>query len=435
VNYQRPRRREATLWALAAGAFFIVTYSCANWLAAQRSVVPSIVFAWERHIPFLAWTIIPYWSTDLLFAFSFFICAKQGEVQLHAKRLITAQIFCVAVFLLCPLRYSAEHPVSAAPFSFLFRVLATFDMPFNQAPSLHLAITTILWAKYSEHTRGLTRLLLRTWLVLTGVSTLTTYQHHFIDLPTGIWVGLFCLVLIPESGMEPKIAIQRRGVELSVVYGIGSISLIIISVVLGGPAWLLLWPAGALLIVALAYGIGSPYLLRSWDGKMSFAAAVLLSPYIAAAKVNSWCWGRNESPADEIVPGLWLGRVMTARERKRMQIASVVNLAPELPIDTRGVNFHSVPMLDLLVPSAAELDAAVNAIEQLRTERPTLISCALGYSRSAIVTSAWLLAIRVAPTVDSAIDMVRKRRRRVALNASHRDRLKSWAEERICRDQ
>jgi hypothetical protein len=411
---------------------FIVTYSAANWLAAERSGVPSIVFAWERHIPFVAWTIIPYWSTDLLFAFSFFICSARREVQLHAKRLIAAQIFCVAVFLLFPLRCSAEHQVSAAPFNFFFRALGSFDMPFNQAPSLHLAITTILWAKYSEHTRGVTRLLLTMWLLLTGVSTLTTYQHHFIDLPTGIWVGLFCLVVFPESGMKPKIAIQRRGVELSVLYGIGSMSLIITSVWLGGLAWLLLWPAGALLIVALAYGIGSPHLLRSRNGKMSFAAAVLLAPYLAAAKVNSWCWGRTQSPADEIVPGLWLGRVMTPRERNRLQIASVVNLAPELPIDTRGVNSRSVPMLDLLVPSATELDAAVSAIEELRTERPTLISCALGYSRSATVTVAWLLARRFAPSVDSAIEMVRSRRRRVALSADHRDRLKSWAEERIC---
>jgi hypothetical protein len=273
------------------------------------------------------------------------------------------------------------------------------------------------------------------WLVLTGVSTLTTYQHHFIDLPTGVWVGLFCLVLFPKKEWERKIAIQRRGLKLSVLYGIGSMSLIITSVRVGGPAWLLLWPAGALLVVALAYAVGSPYLLRSRNGKMSFAAAVLLAPYLAAAKVNSWCWGRNQSPAEEIVPGLWLGRMMTRRERNRLQIASVVNLAPELPIDTYGINTRSVPMLDLLVPSATELDAAVSAVEELRTERPTLISCALGYSRSATVTVAWLLARRFAPTVDSAIEMVRSRRRRVALSADHRDRLKSWAEERICRDQ
>jgi protein-tyrosine phosphatase len=420
---------------LAAGAFFILTYGAANWLAAQRSGVSSIVFAWERQIPFVAWTIIPYWSTDLLFAFSFFICSTRRELQLHAKRLIAAQILCVAVFLLFPLSYSLDHPVPASPFNFFFRVLGSFDKPFNQAPSLHLAITTILWTKYSEHTRGLTRLVLRIWLMMTGVSTLTTYQHHFIDMPTGVWVGLFCLVLFPEREWEPRIAIQRRGWRLAVLYCVGSISLIISSVLVGGLAWLLLWPAGALLVVAVAYVIGSPYLLRSRSGKMSFAAAVLLAPYLAAAKVNSWWWGRNESPAEEIVPGLWLGRVMTRRERDRLQIASVVNLAPELPIDRRGANSRSVPMLDMVVPSAPELDAAVIAIEELRTERPTLVCCALGYSRSATAIVAWLLATRLAPTVDSAIDMVRKRRRRVRLSPSHRAQLKWWAEARICCDQ
>jgi hypothetical protein len=307
VTRQRHPWPEATLWALTAGTFFILTYRAANWLAAQRAGVPSIVFAWERHIPFVAWTIIPYWSTDLLFAFSFFICSTRREVQLHAKRLIAAQILCVAVFLWFPLCYSVEHPVPAAPFNFFFRVLGSFDMPFNQAPSLHLAITTVLWVKYSEHTRGLTRLLLRIWLVMTGASTLTTYQHHFIDLPTGVWVGLFCLVLFPERGWEPKIAMQGRGLALSVLYGVGSMSLIITSVWLGGPAWLLLWPAGALLVMALAYGIGSPHLLRSGSGKMSFATAVLLAPYLAAAKVNSWCWGRNLLPKAVVATASYAG--------------------------------------------------------------------------------------------------------------------------------
>jgi protein-tyrosine phosphatase len=119
--------------------------------------------------------------------------------------------------------------------------------------------------------------------------------------------------------------------------------------------------------------------------------------------------------------------VPARRERERLRIASVVHLAPELPLHAGDIACRDVPMLDLLVPAAEELDAAVNAIEGLKTSRPTLVCCALGYSRSAMAAAAWLVASHKAPTVDSAIAMLRARRRRVVLSAAHRARLEEWA--------
>ena len=63
------------------------------------------------------------------------------------------------------------------------------------SPSLHLSLTTILWVKYSAHLSGIPLWLMRVWLALAGIATLTTYQHHFIDLPTGVLVGLIELPL------------------------------------------------------------------------------------------------------------------------------------------------------------------------------------------------------------------------------------------------
>ena len=51
----------ALCWLAFLAPFFYATYGDANSFAASRAEVPSIVFAWERHIPFLAWTIVPYW--------------------------------------------------------------------------------------------------------------------------------------------------------------------------------------------------------------------------------------------------------------------------------------------------------------------------------------------------------------------------------------
>src|SRR5438552_8932886 len=60
---ERPWGR-ALGWLAFLGPFFFVTYGFATWLTAQRPHVGAIVFEWEHAIPFLSWTIVPYWSID-----------------------------------------------------------------------------------------------------------------------------------------------------------------------------------------------------------------------------------------------------------------------------------------------------------------------------------------------------------------------------------
>lgn len=216
---------------------------------------------------------------------------------------------------------------------------------------------------------------------------------------------------------------------LASLYLAGCVGLIAAACRLGGLAWLLLWPAGSLLIVAIAYATGSP-LFRKGDGTMGLSSRLLLAPYRAAAWLNSRWWTWGQPAAQEIVPGVWLGRVPARQERERLRIASVVEVAAELPINARGVACRRVPMLDLIVPAARDLEAAVSAIEDLKTSRPTLVCCALGYSRSAMAAAAWLVASRTAPSVDSAIALLRAGRRRVVLTPAHRTRLEEWAHAR-----
>ncbi len=195
----RPWRR-ATVWLITLSTFFYLSYGFANWLSSLRGNVPTIVFAWEHRIPFLAWTIVPYWSTHVLFALSFYVCRRRAELDNHAKRLLTAQAIAVACFILFPLRISFPRPQIGADFGFLFEPLRLLDMPFNQAPSLHIATTTILFDLYC---RVLPRWMVPPiviWSLLVAASVLTTYQHHFIDIPTGVLLGLFCMWLWPPEG-------------------------------------------------------------------------------------------------------------------------------------------------------------------------------------------------------------------------------------------
>ena len=422
--------RAAFFWLVLLGPFFFASYGLANWVTSLRSDVGSVVFAWERHIPFLAWTIVPYWSIDLLYVLSLFVCASRRELAAHVRRLLAAQVISVAGFFLFPLRFTFQRPDTGGLFGLLFDVLAGFDKPFNQAPSLHIALLAVLWARYAAHVRGALAWILHAWFLLIGVSVLTTWQHHFIDVPTGLWVGLLCMALFREAeDATParSLPLTRERLAVALSYTVSATGVAAVARVLGGLGWLLLWPAAALGVVSGLYLLGNPSLLRKTGSGMPSSAVWLLGPYLAGAWVNSRWWTRSRPTPDEVADGVWLGRIPTRAERNAIGARSLVDLTAELPADMDGVVYRSVPMLDLVVPSERQLDAAVEAVESLREHRPTLVFCALGYSRSAMVVAAWLLATGRAGSVEEATAIIRGARPPVVLKDAHRRRLAAWA--------
>lgn len=280
--------KRGVLWLLLLGPLFFASYGFANWFTGQRDDVGSLVFAWEPQIPLWPWTIVPYWSIDLLYGLSFLLPACRREMDRHALRLLAAQVICVVCFLLWPLRFTFERPPLDGTFGLMFDVLMGFDKPFNQAPSLHITLLVIIWAMFANHTRGLLwRGLLHGWMALIGISVLTTWQHHFIDLPTGALAGFFCLWLLPLQGATPltqiRLASDPRRWRLALRYGLGATLCAVLAVKLGG-AWLwLFWPAASLALVALNYLLfGAGGFQKQANGRLSPAATALLAPICSA---------------------------------------------------------------------------------------------------------------------------------------------------------
>ena len=102
--------KPAVLWLLLLAPLFFSTYGFATWVTAQRDDVSSMVFDWERHMPFWAWTIVPYWSIALLYGFSLLLPRSRDELKRHALRLLTAQVIAVSCFLLWPLSFTFSRP-------------------------------------------------------------------------------------------------------------------------------------------------------------------------------------------------------------------------------------------------------------------------------------------------------------------------------------
>ena len=423
--------KRGVLWLLLLGPLFFASYGFANWLTAQREDVGSLVFAWESAMPLWPWSIVPYWSIDLLYGLSFLLPATRREMDRHALRLLTAQIICVACFLLWPLRFTFERPELNGFFGWMFDVLMGFDKPFNQAPSLHIALLVILWDLYRRLIPRSWHWLLHGWSLLIAVSVLTTYQHHFIDIPTGALLGLLCLWLWPLDASSPlrtaRVTNDPKRQRLALFYFIGAAACFGMAT-LGGIALWLCWPGVALLMVALHYAVfGVEGFQKHADGRIAHGARWLLAPYRLGAWINSRLWTMREAPAAQIAHRVWLGRMPTAAQARALGIARIVDVSAELSAPV-GIPVRCVPMLDLVAPTTAQLAAAAEAIDaQLRDDGDVLVCCALGYSRSAAAVAAWLLRTGRAEHADEAIERVQGQRPQLVLHAAHRHVLSQLA--------
>jgi protein-tyrosine phosphatase len=260
---------------------------------------------------------------------------------------------------------------------------------------------------------------------------LTTYQHHFIDVPTGLWAGLFVLWLFPKASQSSLPSRDTLRFRIGAAYVAAGAMFTGAAVLIGGAGWGLLWPGAALILVGIIYFVGRAELFRKSDGRLPASSLILFAPYWFSTWLNSRRHTRREPPAQEIADGIWLGRSPLRAERDGLGICSVVDVTAELPIDKRGIDYRGVPMLDLLAPTTEQIEAAVQCITELRQQRPTLVCCALGYSRSAAAVIAWLLAAGKAESIDAAISLTRTRRPSIIITGRHRLALQQWAAERF----
>lgn len=430
--HERRPWRQAALWLVALGTLFFTSYNTANWLASRRADVPSIVFTWESLIPFWAWTIVPYWSIDVFYAASLFVCATRRELNTHAQRLLAAQVISVTFFIAAPLKCIAVRPETSGLYGMMFDALLAFDKPFNQAPALHISLLVILWVCYARHLRGAWRWLLHGWFLLIGISVLTTYQHHFFDIPTGVWTGFFCLWLLPDRANSPlkraSLTADPRRRQLARRYGIGALSVAAAAIAIGGWALWLLWVAGALLLVALIYAaLDASAFQKDADGRMSLAALMLLAPYLAGAWLNSRWWTRHSPKPSAVTPLVWMGRFPIDTRDLPMGVTAQLDLCAELPRAVPTRDYLHYPALDLVPLNEAQLRDAAQAITRLLDAGPVLVVCALGYSRSAAAVAAWLICNGQAATAGDAIARIQRARPGVVLSQAQRLALEQLA--------
>jgi len=182
-------------WFVATSTTFTVAYWIANRLTSMRESLGAGVFAWEASIPFVSWTIVPYLSIGLFFAVSFFVDPDNMNLRRHVWRLLFVLGISLICYALFPLRFTFDRPPTDGVFGLLFGALGEFDLPFNRAPSLHISVLVVLWGRLTPCLSHWQRAALQTWFCLIATSVLTTYQHHVIDMLSGLALGCIAIAI------------------------------------------------------------------------------------------------------------------------------------------------------------------------------------------------------------------------------------------------
>ena len=424
----KPVFKTSLLKLALIGALFYTSYGLSNHYAASLAYVPEVAFAWERGIPFWAWTIVPYWSLNLMYAAAFFLCRDTCEQNRYVARLVSAQIVATTCFMLFPLHFGWPKPPTDGLWGVMFDSLVAFDLPYNQSPSLHIALSIIVGAFYWTRFPKI-RLPILLWQSLIAMSVLTTYQHHFIDVPTGALLGWLVLWAVPQHGASPfrrpfgtqgrlktseasfceaktnAVSFARtskasfreaktspetrsREIKIAMLYLAGAVLSALPS--LFGGAWLwMLWVSVSLSVVAFAYLTGNAAVFQKQaDGRLSAAATILLLPYLVGVRLNMAYWLRGKAKTAQVRDDVWIGSVSGISD----DLPAVLDVCAEYPRPRYRGSYRVLPLLDMVAPSENDLVQAALLLETLRRQHGKVLTCcALGYGRSAAVVLTWLL--------------------------------------------
>lgn len=425
---------------------FQLTYSYTAAYASSLAAVPSFVFDFEQHIPFIPWMILPYMSSGLFFCLVPFYCRQKGELLCYAKRFTFVTLIAVLCFLLFPLRFSFDRPqVENLLFTIFFSFLEKYDSPFNQAPSLHVAYACLFWSVLRWKFNGWKKIILGIWLLLMGLGTLTVYQHHVIDLLTACLLVQVSFILFPnvieqqhnlpqKSGfytqkLDSRLPAIRNQQVTDSYYLIGWLFMLL-ALLCEGYLLLLIafaWVAFDCFAVGYNYLFGNTGFLKDNRGRIPLIKKVFYAPYQLAYWLM-WRFFRKENnpPLMELLPRCYVGPRLDASELIALGLDRnlvVFDLAAELEdVKLLGTmeKYYSFPLLDIAKVNVEDahviIDAMLSAYRNLDEHENMVIHCTMGYSRSmifAILIMQELLSL----DLNKAIDRVKSINRHMVLRA------------------
>jgi protein-tyrosine phosphatase len=216
-----------------------------------------------------------------------------------------------------------------------------------------------------------------------------------------------------ETVHRSRMAPNRR---IAGYYAVGALLTVLLTT--QGWPWTaaLLWPAVSLALVSAAYlGVG-PAIYGKRNGRLPLGSRVLFAPTLAGQYASLWYYRRHSTAWDRVVPGLLIGRTLTAPEATALLdhgVTAVLDLTAEFSEHAalRRLAYRNIPLLDLTAPTMHQLHAAVDFIRgHIAAGHVVYVHCKVGYSRTATAVGAYLIASGQCTSLDEALALLRAAR-------------------------
>jgi protein-tyrosine phosphatase len=236
------------------------------------------------------------------------------------------------------------------------------------------------------------------------------WQHHLVDVAGGVVLAGFAFYLFRESDKRLPVVTNIR---VGCYYAAAAALVVAVVPALWPWGVFLLWPAAGLAMVAAAYfGLG-PGIFRKTDGCLPLSTRFVLGPVLLGQYCSLVYYRRRCRASDEVAPGVRIGRVLTEAEAAaavQQGVTAVLDLTAEFSetASFRALRYCNLPILDLTAPTQDQLHQAVAFLAEEAAKGVVYLHCKIGYSRSAAVAGAYLLASREAATVEEAVARLRQ---------------------------
>lgn len=182
---------------------FSAIYGYTNWRAEFVVEKYQFYFPWELQLPFIPWMILPYFSLNLLTSVPLFLLSP-GELRVLGRRLAVATFVAGIVFYFFPAPIGFVRPASVPGWDFLYQILWSLDKTSNTLPSLHITYSAITVLSIWKKVKANLRFIFLVWFLLITFAVLFTWQHHVLDIVTGVVLAIFCQLLVPDSLTDAK---------------------------------------------------------------------------------------------------------------------------------------------------------------------------------------------------------------------------------------
>ncbi len=191
-------------WIVAAVGYigFCIVYTLAGATPIREAVVlnPSSI---DNLIPLIPATVWIYMAQFFFLFFSVMALKKTEGVSRALYGMAAASALSFVVFFVYPTTITREpvgiEGLTGAVFEFLYRI----DSSANCFPSLHVSLAWIAAAAVFEESRkkGMVASFIA---AVISLSTLTTKQHYFIDVFSGLAVAALCRALLSNIDFKAQ---------------------------------------------------------------------------------------------------------------------------------------------------------------------------------------------------------------------------------------